>query len=136
VISGTPKNAGAAGFRVLATDAAKQGLANANISSIDFICDAFDANGNLLHVAEYTALPGYPDRVTLDTAGNFSGKMAAGLFLKKPADLAKAASFKCMLRGQNKSAGLHGVTTALEIGDGTEWWHVKSGVVSVSGPIN
>ncbi|MCW5694079.1 MAG: hypothetical protein KIT48_17110 [Pseudolabrys sp.] len=108
-----------------------QGFANSDLKRIEVDCLVYDANGAYLPVDSYTILPAYPGLVKLDAAGGFVGKVGAGLFLKNPADVANAKSFKCELRGDDGST-----LRNLEIGNGTEWWHVKSGVLSVSGPIN
>ena len=94
-------------------------------------CVVYDANGAYLPVDSYTILPGYPGLAKLDAAGSFVGKVGAGLFLKNPADIANAKSFKCELRGDDGST-----LRKHKIGNGTDWWHVKSGVLSVSGAIN
>lgn len=71
-----------------------------------------------------------PNFATPDASGNFSGNLSYALNFPNKADMANAKSYFCFLSGNNGHE-----SQALKIGDGSQWYHVKSGTVSVSGTI-
>jgi hypothetical protein len=111
------------------------------INGVFVTCDAKDAAGNWITGITYVNVANSPNPPIGNlnaTTRSFSGNLQTGLNFNSPADLANAKTYRCVLRfncvGQC-SAGYAGVAKNAEVGDGSQWWHVKSGTVQVEGPI-
>jgi hypothetical protein len=104
-------------------------------------CDAKDAAGNWIMGVTYEQAANTPNPVygNLDASKSFSGWLQAGLTFNTPTDRANAKTFVCSLRACNGNCSgpppASGVIHNLEIGDGSQWYHVKAGTVEISGPI-
>jgi hypothetical protein len=107
---------------------------------VDIECETRDA-ANLALTSQVKV---WPPHIVLDASGNFSGVVATeGINFVNPDDFYKAKTYFCRLTGKKATMGdLH----YLEIGNGSQWWHAKSGTVltlgypshnyiGVSGPI-
>jgi len=116
------------------------------LNQVSVLCDAKDGTGQSINVsyvqAANTSNSVYGD---LDASKNYSGNLQAGLNFNNPADAAKAKTYSCSLRltcscnlGNCRGActgNAAGIIRDAEIGNGSEWWHVKAGTITMSGPI-
>ena len=92
-------------------------------------CRVTDAGGNYLTTVPTTG-GANPNFAKPDASGNFSGNLSYAMNFPNKPDMANAKSYLCFLSGLNGQE-----SQALKIGDGAQWYHVKSGTVSVSGAI-
>ena len=107
-----------------------QGLKSLAGGVLMIICDVSDASGIVLETVDHKAGSSHPMQVTPDANGNYSGTMGASNKLKNANDIAKAKTYECKMYGQLGS-NLHPIV----VGDGSQWYHAKSGNVAVTGPI-
>src|SRR5262249_31960386 len=98
---------------------------------VNVLCSVLDAANNYLSIDPAVAVP-QPIFGKLDANGNFSGQLANGINFTDASDFAKAKSYECKLFGKK---AISGVQHAIEIGDGSQWYHVKSGTLTAKGPI-
>jgi hypothetical protein len=96
---------------------------------IGVVCEVRDSNNNVLSTQATGGGP-HPHEGTLDAEGTFSGTLSHARNFLNPNDFFKAKFYKCYLWARQGS-----ISTAVVIGDGTTWYHAKSGNLSVTGPI-
>jgi hypothetical protein len=99
---------------------------------ITVICNVSDASGNVLKPASLDFTGSHPGDTKLDANGNFSGNLAVGITFQNPNDLSKAQTYKCDLYGQQ--GGTQHILQIETLAAG-QWYYVKSGNLSVSGPV-
>ena len=73
----------------------------------------------------------HPRVGTLDASGNFSGSLATNFNYQNSLDAGKAKKWHCMLMCTNQA----GQTKNCQIGDGSQFYHVKSGNLTVEVPM-
>lgn len=106
-----------------------QGMKNLAGQHVVAHCDVWDITNQSLSVSYPGGTP-HPHEGTPDQNGNFSGTLSAAITFMNPNDFFKAKTYKCRLW-----ARFGGTSRPIEIGDGSQWWHAKSGNLSVEGPI-
>jgi hypothetical protein len=92
------------------------------------LCWPVDAGGNAIPSVKVGS--GMSNEGTLNAAGVFSGTLSAGFDYFTKSDSAKAKGYRCDLLIKSKT-GYHGA----ELGDGSNYWHVKQGTLTIQGPI-
>ena len=101
--------------------------------SVSVSCFPMDGQGNPLNDAFTGGAEQlkHPRVGTLDASGNFSGSLATNFNYQNSADAAKAKKWRCILMCTNQG----GQTKNCQIGDGSMFYHVKSGNLTVDGPL-
>jgi hypothetical protein len=110
------------------------------VTRIEVACDTKDDAGKWMTGVTYVqaANTANPSWGNLDATKSFSGNVQWGLNFNNPADQANTKTYVCRLRlwcsGQC-SGNATGVIREAEVGDESEWWHVKGGTLQIEGPI-
>ena len=99
------------------------------VTSVSVSCYPMDVSGNPLHGLDAPETLPHPRVGTIDATGKFSGILATNFNYDNKADAAKAKKWHCMLMCTNAS----GSVKDCQVGDGSQFYHVKSGTLTAEG---
>ena len=104
------------------------GALHPDAKAVFAVCYPVDVGGNAIPAVKLGS--GVSNQGTLNASGVFSGNLSAGFDYYTKSDSAKAKGYRCDLM-INSSKSYH----QAELGDGSHYFHVKQGTLTVQGPI-